>query len=623
MLQYPINVYPDKVAFTPTNASNDRDLHFTFKGDFLSVLYWRVFDYDTGEKKLDNVICEPDLSPFAYNNETVNATGLFGTLPTGRSYILQMMMGQVEYDENMGVYYKNCDRFVCRGELLQDYTANSQSIFIEDKINVIYEWNKDGNLRKANYYEVTHGGTTENVQTATLVMCIGDDRTVLGTYNYVTGEVTLKAPLPMHNHSKGETYEIYADYLITEQYYFETCDEPSLSNVNVEFLARGMRYTANFSLVGTLARTQSIKYYTLDIYKQTSQSSYSHIRTTPKMYTNKIDYTFVDDYDMSVLGGNASTRGYRFVFTGVLQNGITFTHTKDVTMPQRDTSTPVIENVTTLYSKSSNSIMVNIGLASGASTTNKGFRIYRVKCRDNGSYEEKKLIADNVVTTAGAGYKDLTPSSHAKYRYMAVAYDDSTTSSTTIYNAAISEPIETNDIGYTITALVDTNRDYDNYNCYVVADTPINTIADSYTQGDTWKFLTDIQDSTITQNINHELHVGYGKYSTATSVDTDYLSGTVSGMIGTLQCEGKKYLDTIEIVQAWRKFISQNTQFILKSQKGDVWLVNIVDNPTTEYQENAPTIPTRFTFSWAECGSLDDIIICHAVPYLNYTTERW
>jgi hypothetical protein len=46
---------------------------------------------------------------------------------------------------------------------------------------------------------------------------------------------------------------------------------------------------------------------------------------------------------------------------------------------------------------------------------------------------------------------------------------------------------------------------------------------------------------------------------------------------------------------------------MLKTQKGDVLVVGVVDNPTTTYSESIKEIPTTFSFSWVELCDISDI----------------
>jgi hypothetical protein len=50
-------------------------------------------------------------------------------------------------------------------------------------------------------------------------------------------------------------------------------------------------------------------------------------------------------------------------------------------------------------------------------------------------------------------------------------------------------------------------------------------------------------------------------------------------------------------------------------------MVNITDNPTTEYQENIKQLPTRINFSWAECGNVEDILLGQSLPPKYH--DRW
>jgi hypothetical protein len=93
------------------------------------------------------------------------------------------------------------------------------------------------------------------------------------------------------------------------------------------------------------------------------------------------------------------------------------------------------------------------------------------------------------------------------------------------------------------------------------------------------------------------------------SGESNYLSGTLTADIGYLECSDRKFKDTIDMVKAWRDFISRDTIYLLKTQKGDVLIVNITDNPTTTYAENMSEIPTTISFDWTECESIDNVVL--------------
>ena len=72
----------------------------------------------------------------------------------------------------------------------------------------------------------------------------------------------------------------------------------------------------------------------------------------------------------------------------------------------------------------------------------------------------------------------------------------------------------------------------------------------------------------------------------------------------SVDCPGATLRDDIEKVELWQKFISGDHPFLLKSYKGDVWIVNIINTPTRQYEEGKPKIWTTVTYEWVQ---VDDI----------------
>ena len=49
--------------------------------------------------------------------------------------------------------------------------------------------------------------------------------------------------------------------------------------------------------------------------------------------------------------------------------------------------------------------------------------------------------------------------------------------------------------------------------------------------------------------------------------------------------------------------------FLLKSNKGDVWIVCVSDNPTRIYDSSVAGVPTTVTYAWVEVEDIDNIVI--------------
>ena len=587
MLQYPINVYPDKVAFDSTKSSYDRNLSFTFKGDLLTCVYYKVYNYDTQALVASGVFKNADLSPKAYNNDNVTISNLFANLANGR-YILQMMHTQTSVAANGTTFQNVYDRYVSRGKLRADYTALSTSMTIATGINLIYEWNKNNSVYSKTTESATSGGSTQIIDTSSIIIDVGGYATSIDSYNAETGVITLSSGQHMTaDIASGTEYKLYANYLISEQYYFEVATEPSIqalsqdngTDIWVTWDARGGEFKGHYWQGQGISRSNNmLKYYIINLQKKRSSSVWDDILTTDKIYSQNIDWRFYDDYDATELaGGNYESRRYKITLTCVMQNGMSFTKEYEAVAPQRS-ATEIISDFAVTYSDKFNEIQMQWTEPSG---TNKAYRIYRINADDryNKNTQQDKsswtyalnphkiLIGDS---GAASGFDDRFASQCGKFRYMIVPYN-STSGATDIYTAYVTDVITSNFDGYTLTACYDTGKNADGKLLYK--------------QGDTWKFMCDIDDTDNQQNINKEMHIGNGKYSTATKTDNNYLTGKLSGYIGYMNCSTKEFEDDIEVVKAWRRFLAQDAIYVLRSPKGDVWLVNIVENAVTKYEE--------------------------------------
>lgn len=130
-----------------------------------------------------------------------------------------------------------------------------------------------------------------------------------------------------------------------------------------------------------------------------------------------------------------------------------------------------------------------------------------------------------------------------------------------------------------------------------------------YKVGDTWTFLASNDSGEIVSNLNRNVHVGTSTYPTVSGTNNKFESGTFSTDLVTIECTTDKIYDNIEKVKKWTRFITDDCLFILKSDKGDVWIVAISDNPSRSYDESVDDIITKVSYSWTEVDSSDNIQI--------------
>ena len=163
----------------------------------------------------------------------------------------------------------------------------------------------------------------------------------------------------------------------------------------------------------------------------------------------------------------------------------------------------------------------------------------------------------------------------------------------TPYTYLYTAPITTNWDGWSISALT---RTEDFYGLH------------KYSIGDTWNFYTELNEPTITQQNDFQVHNGTAQYGQISRGNNNYDSGTFTSNIIEMECPDKIIYDDIDKVQKWKKFIYDNEAFLLKSSKGDVWIVGITDSPTRQYEQgiNEPTI---VSYNWIEIDDVRKAII--------------
>lgn len=559
MLQYPTNFYPENVAID-TDVENN--IAFTFNGDFLTAVTFRTINYMTGEA-VDSYRVASNQVPGWYNGDKVMVRGL-SNLKNGDDYTIEMLLTQTD-DSGSPLY----DMAVLSGTVYFVQPDNKTSIFIADRITNIYEWDKSKSIKKPTKYgDFTAAG---------MIVRINNESRFIESYNVETGEIILDSSFSFEI-SEGMKYVIKSNYLISAQYFFRCRSTPTITPsltlynnfYNNDFIA-----SAEYSQ----AENSMINYYRLYLYYSnmgTHHASTKLIASTDKIYSQKINYIFPN-----AIQTERSTDikpVYQLVCEVVTQDGMTATGEYIMEMPVTNAKLNV-SNLSTKIDKEKNTFKMSFYYDITNKNADEKLMHDHIRIiRENADTGENLYIStsshSNRIKVSVIDYAFPT---HGNYVYKITGL----LGNGAVCDGTVEVPVSPELTGYTITNI---SQGGDG----------------KYIAGDIWRFSADIKNTTVTQNIDRYLHIGYGQYPVTSSTDVDYLSGTLSGMLGYLNCETKEYTDDITLVKEWRKFITQSTMFMLKSQKGDVWFVNIVDNPTTEYQEDHHKFPTSFSFNWVE-----------------------
>lgn len=583
MIQYPTNVYPNDIAIDPDKITNGSTyVSFTFNGDILSNIIYRFYNYRTGEIEVVFFANET-----AYNGETVSTSYLKGGFVAGEDYVLQMMLVQ-KNASNDDLY----DMPVLSGTVPKQNAAvgSNKKIIVESGITQIYEWGESDGV----YSPVVVDGTTFGG----MILEIQGERHLIKNYTseIVTTGDTLSFGLIEVDEAfsftieEGMRYVIYSNYLISPQYYFK-CRATPVITPKIDFDKDWIHCTAKYSQ----SENTMIKYYKLSLWASTKNYGYTKIAETEKQYSQNISFYFYDAYVGTELWDIDDETGkyipqninYKFICDVTTQDNVSVSAETIYTV-EPDTRTDIdYETKILKFNFKPNNELNTIDISTGVSPYIS--KLFRTDLNTG----KTEIVRPS---------RERSVSSHGNYKYTAIPYANNKPLTEYIRDTYINTDFD----GYTITAL------YLHISKYSTNRFKCDRLKDQYIAGDTWKFVCDIDDTTVTQNTDKALHVGYNQYSSVSSTDVDYVSGTLSAMIGYMNCVEKEYTDTITLVNAWREFITQPVPFLLKSQKGDVWIINVTDNPTTEYQEDYFKVPTRFSFAWAECEKIKNIDIIEA-----------
>lgn len=564
MLQFPTNVYPQNTAI---DISTDEVIRsFTFNGDRLTWVYSQIYDNETGEQKVYSYVPnDGDGKPFAYNGETVTvSSSAYQLLENGKDYAHRMVLCQ--NDENGNPIY---DIYVGRGRVQgtegNNYTASA--FFIESSLQNIYEYSvstfKGEDTEYIGWYEPLY---YNDLLVAGLQIEINGKRYFVTHYHSYSestnlGEINTDGTDEIEI---GAEYKLYANYLVSPFYYFK-CRTTPVVTVTAEGKDKGIECNATYSQ----AEQTTLKYYKFSLYEVDGETE-TLVNESEKIYSYRLNYTFPVDY---------AGKTYRVVCEACTQDNVVVNQELNVDFP---VATEVyIDSITSLYFNSINNT-VHISWNKNENYADCKTRIYR----EDISTGEIVFLMDTVKSY----YDDYTVGNMNEYRYILVPYLNDV-----VGQNVISDNIEVKYVGWTITAITYNNSTFNNRL--------------SYSVGDTWKIIGEIENVTVTQNTDKTLHVGSAKYPILSESETNYMSATLTALVGYMDCDKSEWVCDIDTVTAWRRFITQHCQFILRSQKGDVWAINITDNPSTEYDESTIDVITKFTFSWAEFEKIENITL--------------
>lgn len=209
--------------------------------------------------------------------------------------------------------------------------------------------------------------------------------------------------------------------------------------------------------------------------------------------------------------------------------------------------------------------------------------------------------------------KDYNISNNRTYKY--VIYPSDKSASVTL--TKVEQIIETAWSSWSITELHPTDSTMKNFTA---------------SSSDVWLFKYNVETGEQSQNISRNQQQTLGQYSRFTQGQQNYISGTVSCLLGSEMTPMSYLLKNgqmtteggyqeillysnktssnakVSMLKAWRDLVYSSNPKLLKDRKGQAFLVTLTDSKNKP-MDNVRYQPDTISFSWHQIGTLDGVQI--------------
>lgn len=639
MIYKPYNVFPHNSSI---DANEDNTFSFIFSGDSLTYMDYRFYDMSSNEPTRHSYV--PLKSQNVYNNVEKKIRLKKGTFENGK-----------KYKYKMNLYQTKADIFAVQGTVrnISEVTLTDTQIPITYGITEIespIKYTIDGTetIFGACYIEINNGTICERrmISNYNPELKYGTDDGY-GNYDYRT-YITISAPFSVKP-TEGTTYKIFKNYITTPEYYFECYSKPVILP-KAELNAYGnIKCTSQYYHLQGIG----IKNYQYSLYKTIENAIISETsvvenenNNNTKIYVSNVgdisygeyitisytdddnsydvsetrsisDFSVADNYvivseefsftpsvgmSVKIFNGSISlvaespviyNQSLEYEFNNIIRDVKYKLNLKVVTQ-----SNTVVENETSGIFQSVNTNDGSRQFNCYIDNDNNDIRIsYNftkpalVEREDINTLETERVIFDYQPV------HDYIAASNKNYRYniIDIIGENDEWKYGSKYTSEILSPVWCDWIIYGL-------EQWRNLQSYAPGKKTFHV-------KESWKLFINAEESEITQNLNRYTHTGYYSKPKITVNDNNYITGNLTCDITQINPVDSKLTDSIYKVQEWRRFITENEVFLLKNPKGDVWVVGVSDNPTTQYQYGNRLMQTKIKFSFTECEKIEDIAI--------------
>lgn len=649
MLKTPINVYPSNgevIYIDKTRNANDTKYKnapiftFTFQGDLLSWIQGETYNTDTNELIYWSY-APSDGKMYTVHNNTqmrISEQVLAYHGINGQNYKYRYRLFQ--NDPQTGAPL--CDMYIARGKVQKESSAT----------NLVTVQKGLKNIHSPYYFNYDDNPNSDGHLMGCIYMEIGLERRMITNYDSSSGVVTIASAFDT-TPAVGTPFKLFCNYIETGFYDFKARYMPQIT-LDAKSCQDGLSCTATYSqanLVGL--KSYKFNVYGVGISNQRitgqTQSVYDENSTDNKHIPIQAGIT--ENLTGKTITFNFIVNNKSYSETGIVESynssdGIATLKSDMSIMPPPETDYYIVLANEKLVETMDNDYSYDL---------KKTFPVpiigekYRIECEavtqencfvktsiyktfteksvgkgdidhfiinENANYHyvqtpfvsiswenigakfmnyivwRKDIETGEIVfigKTSSYHFYDYTIANNHRYKYIF----------TSIYSGDLCKSYETNEI----------ETAWDGWYIMGIEFSGENSNRKTYKLNDTWHFISAINSGSITRNINSALHVSTSSYAQTSRDNTRYESGSFTADLLTLKCPDNELVDDIYRVQKWMTFISDNSTFILKSDKGDAWVINITGSPSRTYDENAEPILTNISYDWAEVEAMKNIVV--------------
>lgn len=300
----------------------------------------------------------------------------------------------------------------------------------------------------------------------------------------------------------------------------------------------------------------------------------------------------------SVFNENPYGRQYQILCEITTQDGVSIS--KMITKTFDEVEDNLVASVINFTISNSENTFATVLSWKNSSPVVCGYKIYRKREDNNQSNETFIGSVLSIQPDSTASFVDYTLGNRKKYTYYITPFTDNA-----IYNIIIPSPSLNSDLKNPFTTA------WDGWTITKIYYQGIQYGKKIYSVGSTFNFLCNIENSEITTNVLRNTHIGVNGMPKVSVGDSKYDSGSFQALLNTVSCVDETGLTpaTILRIDVWKTFINDGSTYILKSEKGDVWIVNITDNTSISYDETMPSVWTTSKYNWIQVEDIENIIV--------------